>query len=94
MLALVVDHHVQWAIAIPELCNCFAHNLCARLDGLDGELNQWSASIGSQQVRLASNLEGDKGSHRRAGFKSPMCSVVYFHLRAFPDLSERKGDPA
>src|SRR5436190_11310347 len=75
---LLINDHVQRAVAVAKFGDRLAFDLRPGLQLADGELNQRCASVSCQQRRLVSDVEWHEGADWRAGLETPVCAMMDF----------------
>ena len=92
LAVLLVDDHVERAVAVAQLGDGRPLDVGARLQLGDGDLHQRRAGVGRQQVGLVADLVGHERPDRRLGLEPAVGAVVDLDRGAVEAFAERERD--
>ena len=92
LAVLLVDDHVDWAVAVSELGDCRPLYLVARFQRRDRELDERRAQVAGDDRRFAVDLIRHECEHGRERLHLPVGAVVDLDARALVHRPERIRD--
>ena len=85
---LAVNNHVEWSVAVSEFSDRCSLDFVLAGKFCDGDFDEWSAGIASEQTRFTTNVEGHKRLNGSIIFRATMGCMENFDPESLARLGK------